>query len=101
MNLLRESIEDSRKREITMQKDKKLLPLSFSHDIKTPLSAIKLNAKALARRLYMEEEKRYAVAESINTRLDEIERFVSEIIKAASEDFMSFSFAAVLDALTQ
>lgn len=93
MNLLRESIEDSRKREITMQKDKKLLPLSFSHDIKTPLSAIKLNAKALARRLYMEEEKRYAVAESINTRLDEIERFVSEIIKAASEDFMSFEVA--------
>ena len=32
-----------------MQKDKKLLLLSLSHDIKTPLSAIKLNAKALAR----------------------------------------------------
>ena len=49
VNLLRESIEDSRKKEITMQRDKKLLLLSLSHDIKTPLSAIKLNAKALAR----------------------------------------------------
>ena len=90
VNLLRESIEDSRKKEITMQRDKKLLLLSLSHDIKTPLSAIKLNAKALAKGLYKDEEKRYAVAESINTRADEIERFVSEITKAAGEDFMSF-----------
>ena len=90
VNLLRESIEDSRKKEITMQRDKKLLLLSLSHDIKTPLSAIKLNARALARGLYKDEEKRRAAAESINTRADEIERFVSEITKAASEDFMSF-----------
>ena len=64
--------------------------LSLSHDIKTPLSAIKLGARALARGLYRDEGKRRAAAESINTRADEIERFVSEITKAASEDFMSF-----------
>lgn len=90
VNLLRESIENSRKKEITMQRDKKLLLLSLSHDIKTPLSAIKLNARALAKGLYKDEEKRRAAAERINTRADEIERFVSEITKAASEDFMSF-----------
>lgn len=90
VNLLRESIEESRKKEITMQRDKKLLLLSLSHDIKTPLSAIKLGAKALARGLYKDEEKRRAAANSINTRADEIERFVSEITKAASEDFMRF-----------
>ncbi len=90
VNLLRESIEDSRKKEITMQRDKKLLLLSLSHDIKTPLSAIKLNAKALVKGLYKDEEKQRAVAESINTRADEIERFVNEITTAASEDFMSF-----------
>lgn len=90
VNLLRESIEDNRKKEITMQREKKLLLLSLSHDIKTPLSAIKLGAKALARGLYKDEEKRRAAAESINIRADEIECFVSEITKAASEDFMSF-----------
>lgn len=90
VNLLRESIEDSRKKEIAMQRDKKLLLLSLSHDIKTPLSAIKLNAKALARDLYQDKEKRREAAESINTRADEIESFVSQITKAASEDFMSF-----------
>ena len=90
VNLLRESIEESRKKEITMQKDKKLLLLSLSHDIKTPLSAIKLNARALARGLYKDEGKQRAAVLSIYTRADEIERFVSEITKAASEDFMSF-----------
>lgn len=90
VNLLRESIENSRKKEIAMQKDKKLLLLSLSHDIKTPLSAIKLNAKALAKGLYKNEEKQRAAAESINTRADEIEHFVSQLSKAVSEDFMSF-----------
>lgn len=90
VNLLREKIEDDRQKELSMQRDKKLLLLSLSHDIKTPLSAIKLNAKALARGIYSDEEKRRRAAESINARADEIEQFVSEITKAASEDFMNF-----------
>ncbi|MBP3267219.1 MAG: HAMP domain-containing histidine kinase [Ruminococcus sp.] len=90
VNLLREKIEGDRQKELSMQRDKKLLLLSLSHDIKTPLSAIKLNAKALARGIYSDEEKRRSAAESINARADEIEHFVSEITKAASEDFMSF-----------
>lgn len=90
VNLLRERIEDDRQKELAMQRDKKLLLLSLSHDIKTPLSAIKLNAKALAKGIYSDEDKRRSAAESINTRADEIEQFVSEITKAASEDFMSF-----------
>ena len=90
VNLLREKIEDDRQRELSIQRDKKLLLLSLSHDIKTPLSAIKLNAKALAKGIYSDAEKRRSAAESINVRADEIEQFVSEITKAASKDFMSF-----------
>ena len=90
VNLLREKIEDDRKKELSLQREKKLLLLSISHDIKTPLSAIKLNAKALAKGLYKDESKRLEAAESINSRADEIENFVSQITKAASEDFMTF-----------
>lgn len=90
INLLRESIEDSRKRELSMQRDKKLLLLSLSHDIKTPLSAIKLNAKALEKGLYKDKGKQLAAAHSIGNRADEIEQFVNEITDAASEDFMTF-----------
>ena len=90
INLLRESIEDSRKRELSMQRDKKFLLLSLSHDIKTPLSAIKLNAKAIEKGLYKDKGKQLAAAHSIGNRADEIEQFVNEITDAASEDFMTF-----------
>ncbi|MBR4555275.1 MAG: HAMP domain-containing histidine kinase [Ruminococcus sp.] len=90
VNMLRESIEDSRKKEISMQRDKKLLLLSLSHDIKTPLSAIKLNAKALEKGLYNDEQRRREAAASINKRADEIEAFVAQISRSASEDFMNF-----------
>lgn len=47
MDMLRENLEDNKKRELNYQKEKKTLILSLSHDIKTPLSAIKLYARAL------------------------------------------------------
>jgi len=90
VNLLRENIEQQKERELALQKEKKTLLLSLSHDIKTPLSAIKLYAKALSKGLYAEPERQAEIAESINTKADEIEGFVSEIIRASSEDFLSF-----------
>lgn len=90
MDLLREKLEDSRMRELELQKEKKLLLLSLSHDIKTPLSAIKLYAKALHRNLYKSEEKKNEIAISIDKNVDEIEGFISEIVKASSEDFLEF-----------
>ncbi len=47
MDLLRENIEKQKSSELELQKEKKTLLLSLSHDIKTPLSAIKLYSKAL------------------------------------------------------
>lgn len=88
IDLLRENIEQQKQRELELQRDKKTLLLSLSHDIKTPLSAIKLYAKALSKRLYAEEEKQLEIAERINAKADEIEGFVSEIITASSEDFL-------------
>lgn len=88
VDLLRENIEEQKKRELDLQREKKTLVLSISHDIKTPLSAIKLYAKALSRGLYGEKEKQVEIAGSIGEKADEIERFVSEIIRASSEDFL-------------
>ena len=55
-NMLRENLEERRKKELGMHKEKKLLLLSLTHDIKTPLSVIKLNAQALEKNLYNDEE---------------------------------------------
>ena len=88
MDMLRENLEDNKKREIKYQKEKKTLILSLSHDIKTPLSAIKLYSKALKENLYNTEEKRNEVIEGIMKNTVEIEHYVNEIVKNSREDFM-------------
>lgn len=88
MDMLRENLEDSKKREIEYQKEKKTLILSLSHDIKTPLSAIKLYSKALKENLYDSEEKKKEVVDGIIRNTVEIEQYVGEIVKNSKEDFM-------------
>lgn len=91
IDLLRENMEQQKERELALQKEKKTLLLSLSHDIKTPLSAIKLYAKALSKNLYTEVQKQQEVAEKINEKADEIEDYVSQIISASREEFLSLT----------
>ena len=88
INVLRENIELQKQRELELLREKKTLVLSLSHDIKTPLSAIKLYSKALSKGLYDNREKQIEIAESINDKADEIESFVSEIIKSQNEEIL-------------
>lgn len=90
MDLLREHLEQSKARELELQREKKVLLLSLSHDIKTPLNAISLYAKAISRNLYKDEDKKIEVAENIHAKVSEIEGYMAEIIKASNEDFMNF-----------
>ncbi|NBJ99962.1 sensor histidine kinase [bacterium 1xD8-48] len=89
IDILRENIEQQKQRELEMQKEKKTLLLSLSHDIKTPLSAIKLYSAALSKNLYPDAEKQQKIAESITGKADEIEGYVSQIITASRKDFLS------------
>ena len=90
LDMLRETLEKSNSREITRAKDEKTLLLSLSHDIKTPLAGIKLNAKALSKGIYEDRERQIEASESINAHADEIEKYVSEMISRLSDDFMEF-----------
>lgn len=90
INLLRENMEAQKLREMELLKEKKTLLLSLSHDIKTPLSAIKLYSKALSKGLYS-PDKTGEIAENINAKADEIEGYVSQIITASKEDFLSLN----------
>lgn len=89
VDMLRENMEQQKERELGLQREKKMLLLSLSHDIKTPLSAIKLYSKALSKGLYTDKEKQLEIAENINAKADEIEGYVTEIITASREDFLS------------
>lgn len=88
VDLLREKIEQQKNRELELMKDRKTLLLSLSHDIKTPLSAIKLYSRALSKGLYPDRQKQLEIAESINLKADEIEGFIAQIVKASSEDLL-------------
>lgn len=94
LDLLRENIEEQKQRELKLQKDKNTLLLSISHDIKTPLSAIKLYSKAFLTNLYKDSAKQHEIAEKINKKTDEIEKFVSQIAKASSEEYLSLDVDA-------
>lgn len=90
MDVLRENLEENKVRELELQKEKKLLLLSLSHDIKTPLSAIHLYAQALCRNLYKEEAKKLEIARNIKEKAEEMEGYIREIVKASNEDFLDF-----------
>lgn len=89
ISMLRDTLNDSRTKELTLVRDKKLLLLSLSHDIKIPLSAIKLYAKALKENIYDTKEEQSHAAEQIETHAQEIENYVKEIITASSEEVVS------------
>ena len=88
MDMLRDTLESNREKELELQKEKKTLILSLTHDIKTPLSAIHLYTKALAAGLYSTEERRLEVYRGIEKNVKDMEDYVNEITSASREDFL-------------
>ncbi len=88
INILRENLDYHKIKELKLEKEKKLLLLSISHDIKTPLNTIKLYAKALEEEVYDTNERKVFAAKQIQEKSLEIENFVKEIIKTSSENVL-------------
>lgn len=87
--MLKDTLEEHKNKEMALAREKKLLVLSLSHDIKTPLNAINLYAKALETGIYStQEQKRTAVAK-IQEKCREINTFIQEIVKSQSEDVIT------------
>ncbi len=85
LNGLRDELKISRKRELELQRERKLLLLSLSHDIKTPLNMIKLYTKALTDGIYTTNVERRNAYCQIGQKAEQIEKFVHEIVKASKE----------------
>ncbi len=83
INMLRDDLESKKERELELQKDKKTLILSLSHDIKTPLSAIKLYSRALDEDIYETDAERKEAVAGIAHNAEEIEKYVSDIVAAS------------------
>lgn len=85
---LQDSLAASRKRQLNLEKEKKEMLLSLSHDIKTPLNLIHLYAKALAEDVVQDENQRQLAALQIEKKSQEIEGYVQQIMKASREDLL-------------
>jgi signal transduction histidine kinase len=88
---LRETLEKAKEAEHSAQKKNQTQILEISHDIKTPLSAVRLYAEGLRRGVYTDTDIP-KTAESIIEKTADIERFVSRITKTASDEFMDIDF---------
>ena len=83
IDMLRETLEQNRERELELLKKNKTLLQSVSHDIKTPLSAIDLYTRALSENLYDKK----AIA-GIEKNVKEIKKYVDDIVAVSREDIM-------------
>ena len=89
LNTLRDKLEKGRQKDLELKRNNKSLILSLSHDIKTPISIIELNAKALERGLYdNDKEKKDRITGVIKEKCDEIKNYVDQIIKASKDDIL-------------
>lgn len=85
------SLADTGEKEQELQKEKKTIILSLAHDLKTPLSEIRLYNKALSENLYDTPEKRAQVYAGIDKNVTEMEGYVTEIMAASREDFLNLT----------
>lgn len=89
MDMLREQLEESREKEKAYLKERKMLMLSLSHDIKTPLAALELYTKALSSGLYDTPEKQAEAYAGMQKNVDSLKRYIEEITAASREDFLA------------
>lgn len=88
MSQLKDTLDISKKRQLELEKEKKQMLLSLSHDIKTPLNLIKLYGKAIEENLYEDTEATQQATRNIAERCDQIETYVNEIMMHSREDIL-------------
>lgn len=111
-DIMREELSESKKREIELQRKEKELIASLSHDIKTPITGIKLTTELLEAKLnqYIREEAAKTGTDAADSteleiqrdtdildkldniykKADEIDSLVSDLFSATLEDLGEF-----------
>lgn len=85
---LKDSLDTSKKRQLDLEKEKKQLLLSLSHDVKTPLNLIRLYAKALEENVYEDQASQQEAIHQVGEKAKEIERYVEAIVTSSREDIL-------------
>ena len=90
LDLLRETLESQKQTNLRLEKDRQTLIASLSHELKTPVSAIKLYSAALYDNLYESEKKRQECAKLIEEKAEQIEKIIGDIITTSASSLSDF-----------
>lgn len=85
---LRESLAHQRRQALELERERKTLNLALSHDIKTPIAAIRLYATALRDGIFVEPHKREEALGGIIRKTYEVEEYLNQMVRSSSEDFL-------------
>ena len=91
-DIMREELKESRLREAELQKREKELVASLSHDLKTPITGIKLTCEVLSAKLAMENgpEDYAGKVDNIYKKADQIDGLVNDLFSATLQDLGEF-----------
>lgn len=96
-DIMREELKASRARELSLQKKERELIASLSHDLKTPVTGIKLTSELMAAVFSQNEGQEITVTEdmiakmnNIYKRADEIALLVGDLFSTTLEDLGEF-----------
>ena len=93
-DIMREELSESKKRELALQKKERELVASLSHDLKTPITGIKLTSELLEAMLTTPEnvDKDVIVEkiDSIYKKADQIDVLVSDLFASTLDDLGEF-----------
>ncbi|MBQ5312157.1 MAG: HAMP domain-containing histidine kinase [Oscillospiraceae bacterium] len=96
-DIMREELKASRARELSLQKKERELVASLSHDLKTPVTGIKLTSELMAAVFSQNEGQQITVTEDMTTKMnniykraDEINVLVNDLFSSALEDLGEF-----------
>ena len=91
-DVMREELRESKKREISLQKKERELVASLSHDLKTPVTGIKLTTELLKAKLEMDgdDSGMSDKLDNIYRKADQIDVLVTDLFTSTLEDLGEF-----------
>ncbi|MBO4856983.1 MAG: HAMP domain-containing histidine kinase [Treponema sp.] len=92
MNMLNDVLENERKKNLKLIKDKLVLTSAFAHGIKTPVTNIKLYSNAIQSGLYTQNEndKTVEIADKIEKNADDIQKLVTSLLDTNTKSIFEF-----------
>lgn len=93
-DIMREELADARKRELGLQKKERELVASLSHDLKTPVTGIKLTAELMQMRLSLNDPKDIDSlgedAKGIYEKAEQIDELLADLFTSTLDDLGEF-----------